>query len=131
MKRGCYKKDPNSIRQRVEDLLLEHGPMSMSSILEELSPGPTKGGVSKTICDLRDAGVVYIKAWEMTEFGQRRYPRPLWDHAQHSKRQPPVNKMRPLPVENAARLKKRRVERGAGAVLQVRYLYKLVKDSAT
>ncbi len=125
MNRGCYAKNPNSMRQRIEDLLLEHGGMTLSDLIDEL-PEFTKGGISKTICDLRDAGAIYVKDWEMTQPGQKRHPRPVWDHAQNSKRQPPHNKARPMPVSNAVRLKKRRVERKQFAV-QSRYMFKLAK----
>ena len=125
MKRGCYAKDPNSMRQRIEDLLLEHGGMTVSDLMDEL-PGRTKGGISKTICDLRDAGVIYIKDWEMTQIGQKRHPRPLWDRGKNSKRQPPHSKMRPMPPSNAARLKERRIRRGFD-VTKTRYIFKMIK----
>lgn len=126
MNRGCYAKNPNSMRQQVEDLLKEHGGMTISDLIDEL-PGYSKGGISKTICDLRDQGVVYIKDWEMTQPGQKRHPRPLWDHASNSKRQPPHNKQRPLPPTNAVRLKKRRLERKQFST-QTRYIFKLAKN---
>jgi hypothetical protein len=124
--RGCYAKNPNSMRQQVEDLLKEHGGMTISDLIDEL-PGYSKGGISKTICDLRDQGVVYIKDWEMTQPGQKRHPRPVWDHASNSKRQPPHNKRRPLPPTNAVRLKKRRLERKQFST-QTRYIFKLAKN---
>lgn len=125
MNKGCYAKNPNSIRQKIENLLLEHGGMTISDLMEELQEY-TKGGVSKTICDMHDAGTVYIKDWEMTQPGQKRHPRPVWDHAQNSKRQPPHSKMRPLPPTNAARLKDRRIRRGFD-VARTRYIFKMVK----
>lgn len=125
MKRGCYAKNPNSMRQRIEDLLLEHGGMTVSDLMDEL-PENTKGGISKTICDLHDAGTIYIKDWEMTQIGQKRHPRPLWDHSKNSKRQPPLNKMRPMPPTNAARLKKRRLRRGFD-IIETRCIFKMVK----
>jgi hypothetical protein len=127
VKRGCYKKDPNSIRQKIEDLLLEHGGMTISDLIEEI-PGHTKGGISKIICDMRDAGTIYVKDWEMTQPGQKRHPRPVWDHAQNSKRQPPLSKMRPMPPTNAARLKHRRIRKGFD-VTHTRYMYKMVKTA--
>lgn len=126
MNRGCYAKNPNSMRQQVEDLLKEHGGMTISDLIDEL-PGYSKGGISKTICDLRDQGVVYIKDWEMTQPGQKRHPRPVWDHASNSKRRPPHNKQRPLPPTNAVRLKKRRLERKQFST-QTRYIFKLAKN---
>ena len=126
MNRGCYAKNPNSMRQQVEDLLKEHGGMTISDLIDEL-PGYSKGGISKTICDLRDQGVVYIKDWEMTQPGQKRHPRPVWDHASNSKRQLPHNKQRPLPPTNAVRLKKRRLERKQFST-QTRYIFKLAKN---
>lgn len=125
MNRGCYTKNPNSMRQQVEDLLKEHGGMTVSDLIDEL-PAFTKGGISKTICDLRDQGLVYVKDWEMTQPGQKRHPRPVWDHAANSKRQPPHNKQRPLPPTNAVRLKKRRLARKEFAT-QTRYIFKLAK----
>lgn len=125
MNRGCYAKNPNSMRQQIEDLLKEHGGMTISDLIDEL-PGYSKGGISKTICDLRDQGVVYIKDWEMTQPGQKRHPRPVWDHASNSKRQPPHNKQRPLPPTNAARLKQRRNARRP-FLTQTRYIFKLTK----
>jgi hypothetical protein len=125
MKRGCYTKDTNSMRQRIEDLLLEHGGMTVSDLIDEL-PQHTKGGISKTICDLRDAGVIYIKNWEMTQIGQKRHPRPLWDHSKNSKRQPPLNKMRPMSPTNAVRMKERRIRRGFDTI-KTRYIFKMVK----
>lgn len=100
--------------------------MTISDLIDEL-PGYSKGGISKTICDLRDQGVVYIKDWEMTQPGQKRHPRPVWDHASNSKRQPPHNKQRPLPPTNAVRLKKRRLERKQFST-QTRYIFKLAKN---
>lgn len=120
-----YTKNPNSLRQRIEDLLLEHGGLTLSDIMEEIT-GYTKGGVSKTITDLFDAGTIYIKDWTLDQPGQKRHPRPVWDHARNSKRQPPVNKMRPMPEDNSVRLKRRRKQRSATGV-QVRCLFKLVK----
>lgn len=125
MKRGCYTKNPDSMRQQIEDLLKEHGGMTISDLVDEL-PTFTKGGISKTICDLRDQGLIYVKDWEMTQPGQKRHPRPVWDHATNSKRQPPHNKQRPLPQTNAVRLKKRRLERKEFST-QTRYMFKLAK----
>jgi hypothetical protein len=121
-----YTKNPNSIRQRVEDLLLEHKGLTLADILEEITDH-TKGGVSKIICDLRDAGTIYVKDWVLDHPGQKRHPRPLWDHAQNSKRQPPQNKMRPMPVSDAARLKQRRRDKAVAHGAQSRYMFKLVK----
>jgi hypothetical protein len=110
MNAGRYRLDPNSIRQRVEDLLIEHGGMTLSDLLEEL-PGRSKGGVSKVICDMREAGTVYIKAWVRDQPGQKRHLRPVWDHVANSKRRSPKDKARPMPISNAVRLRRRRVER--------------------
>jgi hypothetical protein len=125
--RGCYAKNPNSIRQRIENLLLEHGGMTISDLIEEI-PGHTKGGISKIVCDMRDAGTIYIKEWEMTQPGQKRHPRPVWDHAQNSDVQPPRSKRRPMPVGNATRLKLRRQGRSRGSAV-VACLFKLVKTA--
>ena len=125
MKRGCYKKDPNSLRQRIEDLLLEHGGMTISDLVEEF-PDHTKGGISTVVCELHDAGTIYIKDWALDQPGQKRYPRPVWDHAQNSKRQPPLNKMRPTTYE--LRLKQRRIRKGF-EVTHTRYIYKMVKTA--
>lgn len=130
MKRGCYKLNPNSIRQRIEDMLIEHGGMTISEMMEELTEH-TKGGVSKIVCEMRDAGTIYISDWEMTQPGQKRHPRPVWDHASHSKRQPPVNKHRPMPTSNAARLKHRRIRRADGSFTSTRYVFKMVKTPAS
>jgi hypothetical protein len=121
-----YQRNPNSIRQKIEDLLLEHGGMTLKDIFEEL-PGYTKGGVSKIICDLRDAGTIYIKDWVMEQPGEKRHPRPVWDHAKNSKRQPPHSKMRPLPPCNAVRLKQRRIRKGFDTTV-TRYIFKMVKN---
>lgn len=125
MSKGRYKKNSDSMRQKVEDLLKENGGMTIGDLVEEL-PGYTKGGISATICVLRDQGVIYVKDWEMTSPGEKRHPRPVWDHSTNSVRQPPHNKRRPLPVENAVRLKRRRLARKEFAS-QTRYMFKLVK----
>lgn len=125
MKQGRYKKNPDSLRQKIEDLLKESGGMTIGDLVEEL-PQYTLGGISATLCSLRDQRIVYVKDWELTSPGERRYPRPLWDHADNSVRQPPQNKQRPLPVTNATRLKRRRLERGRFAS-RVRCMFKLVK----
>lgn len=122
MKRGCYTKNPNSLRQQIEDLLLEHGGMTVSDLCEEL-PQYTKGGISKTICDLHDAQIIFVEDYEMSQPGQKRHPRPMWNHAKNSKRQPPQDKGRPLPVTNAIRMKRRRAER-AGRPVQIQCLFK-------
>ena len=127
MKPGGYKKNPDSLRQKIEDLLKESGGMTIGDLVEEL-PQYTKGGISATICLLRDQGCIYVKEWEMTSPGEKRHPRPVWDHATNSKRQPPQNKQRPLPVTNAVRLKRRRMARSQYAS-QTRYMFKLVKAS--
>lgn len=131
MTRGCYAKNPNSMRQKIEDLLKEHGGMTISDLMDEpILQGYSKGGVSKTICDLRDAGTIYVKDWEMSQPGQKNHPRPLWDHSTNSKRQPPVNKMRPMPPTNQARLAKRRYRRAEFKSLN-RYMFKMVKQTPT
>lgn len=131
MRRGCFKKNPNSMRARIEALLLEHTGMTMSDIHEEL-PEYTKGGVSKIICDLHDAGVIYVKDWEMAQPGQRPYPRPVWDHASHSKRQPPHDKGKPFPVTEAVRSRRRRrTTKRNGNELRLQCIFKMIRPTSS
>ena len=111
MKRGCYKKQPDSLRQKIEDLMIElPGGMTVADLVEEF-PQYTKGGISKVICDLRDAKTIFIRRWIYDHPGQKNHPRPAWDHVKNSKRQPPSSKPRPAPIDNATRLRKRRILR--------------------
>lgn len=122
--------NPNSLRQKIEDLLIEFGPHTLSDMVEEF-PESTVGGISATLCLLRDAHKVYVKDWVFDSGksrGGRKYPRPLWDHAVNCPYSPPRNKRRPLPEENVVRLKKRRIER-KGVVKMHEYMFKLVKRS--
>lgn len=118
--------DPNSLRQKIEDVLSEYGPLTLSEIVEEL-PEHTIGGISATLCLLKDAHKVYVKDWTFESGiarGGRKYPRPLWDHAVNCPYYPPRNKRRPLPENNAVRLKQRRLRR-AGTMRE--YLFKVIK----
>lgn len=118
--------NPNSLRQKIEDLLSEFGPHTLSEIVEEF-PDATIGGISATLCLLRDAHKVYVKDWTFDSGiarGGRKYPRPVWDHASNCPYQPPRNKRRPLPESNAVRLKQRRLRR-AGTMRE--YLFKVIK----
>lgn len=121
----AYKKNPESLRQKIEDFLETKGGHTGAEIQGAFSDR-TPGGVSSTLYALHDAGVIFVEMWVFDDGKAKKYPRPVWNHVKNSPTQPPADKPRPTPPNNSMRLKKKR-EAKAGATFATRYLFKLNK----